>query len=213
MRIAPVLDRLVEVRRVILVQREVRPAPTPEPSHDELPEPALRPPQLSWLLGDLEVAAVGVQRQSVWVARVDDEGDAGREEGGERLDVGDGGLVRAHLLDSGREKHTVHDGDVDAPFSNAVSCTASTPGPGTETENTHNTSRITTALRTEPGIALEGWGIRVGHLEGVDDVFLEFRNVLLSERAHREVRGFRDSGQRGTMGDRAVERGCSRGPP
>ena len=162
------------------------PPPAPEPPHDELSEPALpvRLILLCRLLGDLEVAAVGVQRQSVRVARVDDEGDAGGEEGGGRLDVRDGGVVRAHLLDSGREKHTVHDGDIDAPFSNTVSYTASTPGPSTETENAHGMSRVKTALRTEPGIVLEGWGIRVEHVEGVDHIFLEFRNVLLSEPAH-----------------------------
>ena len=69
---------------------------------------------------DFKVAVVGVGRWDAGVTRMEDEADASSKKGEALVDIFEGCVGRAHLLDSGRGKDAAYRRDIDAGFFDGV---------------------------------------------------------------------------------------------
>ena len=71
---------------------------------------------------DFEIAVVGVNGWDTGVTGVDDEAETGCEKGETLIDVFEGCVSGAHLLDSSRGEDAVYRGDVDGGFLDRMIC-------------------------------------------------------------------------------------------
>lgn len=187
--VAGVLERLVEMDGVGLVEvgrGEVGPAAKP---------PRFRFPGLG--IFNLKVPVVEMDGGHVWVPGVDDDAEAGCEEGDGAGGLRQARVVRQHgHLGLGREL-AVHDGDVDAGLFKDASVGEDAGG-------------AFAAFGADPGVAEKGGrGGRRGELVGrgggldlfhrADDVVLQRLDPRGHADAHRVLRGVSDGAESGGL--------------